>query len=359
MNKFKSYWWKVLGVLLVLYSVYRGTSAKVGPGIVQVTPDLVHANSDFEITVEGYNTHFDHFLVNSAKGNGVGAWLKLDTILVLGRTTILDDNHVKIAFDGFDLKTDTTFTRSATIVLEDDHHGLFLGSQMLRVTVDPDSLASQDVLTSTKNLPYKLDQTYFSFPYRYILYETIRNLNFHVPMWFVMMTLLFISFVFSIRHLNTKKALYDIWANGFAKAGLLFGLMGIATGMFWANYTWGTPWTNDAKLNGAAVGVLMYIAYQILRSSIDDEDMVARVSAVYNIFAYPIFIVLIIVLPRLADFSLHPGAGDSVGFSNYDLNNHLRTVFYPAVLGWIVIGVWVGQLTTRIDRLEKEEEWNS
>ena len=29
----------------------------------------------------------------------------------------------------------------------------------------------------------------FSFPNRSLLYETIRNLNFHVPMWFTMMLL--------------------------------------------------------------------------------------------------------------------------------------------------------------------------
>jgi heme exporter protein C len=102
----------------------------------------------------------------------------------------------------------------------------------------------------------------------------------------------------------------------------------------------------------------MYIAYQILRGSIDDEDKVARISSVYNIFAYPIFIVLIMVLPKIADFSLHPGAGDSVGFSNYDLNDHLRKVFYPAVLGWILTGTWIAQITGRLDLIIKKKEWN-
>ena len=177
-------------------------------------------------------------------------------------------------------------------------------------------------------------------------------------MWFAMISMLLLSFGFSIVYLKTKNAEHDMWANGFAKVGLLFGIMGIATGMFWANYTWGTPWTNDPKLNGAAVAVLMYIAYQILRSSIEDENLVSRISAVYNIFAFPIFIVLIIVLPRLADFSLHPGAGDSVGFNTYDLDNNLRKVFYPAVLGWILVAGWISQLTVRVDKLIKQdEEW--
>ena len=172
-----------------------------------------------------------------------------------------------------------------------------------------------------------------------------------------MMTILLISFVYSIRYLNSEDKRFDVKANAFAKVGLMFGLMGIFTGMFWANYTWGTPWTSDPKLNGAAVAVLMYIAYQILRRSIDDEDKIARISAVYNVLAYPIFIVLIIVLPKMAEFSLHPGSGDSVGFNTYDLNNNLRMIFYPAVLGWILIGIWIGQLTSRVDLISFKRLW--
>ena len=175
-------------------------------------------------------------------------------------------------------------------------------------------------------------------------------------MWFTMITLLLVSFIFSIMHLNSASELHDIWANAFAKAGLLFGFMGITTGMFWANFTWGTPWTNDPKLNGAAVAILMYLAYQILRNSIDDEDKVSRIAAVYNILAYPIFIVLIVVLPKLANFSMHPGSGDSVGFNTYDLNDNLRKVFYPAVVGWILVGTWVAQLTKRIDKISNQVE---
>ena len=356
MQGFRSHWWKALGAILVLYSIYLGTSTEVGPGGVRVTPDNVSANSSFEVQIEGYNTHFkDHY---DPKEGGVHVWYKvLGKLQKAKEVKVVDANHLLARFDGVNLNTDTSFVRSGTIVIEDVHHGMFLGSKMLALHFDKNAEAGLDSLENASVVPQKRDQAYFSFPYRYLLYETIRNLNFHVPMWFTMIVILLISFIYSISHLNTGKRVYDIRANAFAKVGLLFGLMGIATGMFWANYAWGTPWTKDPKLNGAAVGVLMYIAYQILRGSIDDEGKVARISAVYNVLAFPIFIVLIIVLPRLAEFSLHPGAGDSVGFSTYDLNNHLRKVFYPAVLGWILVGAWVSQLTARIDKLINDKEW--
>ena len=43
---------------------------------------------------------------------------------------------------------------------------------------------------------------------------------------------------------------------------------------------------------------------------------------------------LIFILPRLTD-SLHPGSGGNPGFNVYDLNEQLRIVFYPAVIGFI------------------------
>lgn len=353
MKWLRSYGWKLLGVILVAYGIYAGTSAKVGPGIVRVTPSAVEANRDFSITIEGYNTSFG--FPGTEKLNG---WIKTGNgIIACNNISVEDQNHLQMSFNGIDLKSDSALSRSATIILEDQYHGMFLGSEMLRLRFEPNTSGQLDSISDQGVQPQKLDQSFFSFPYRYVLYETIRNLNFHVPMWFVMMTLMLISFIYSILYLRRERREYDIWANAFAKSGLLFGLMGIATGMFWANFTWGTPWTNDPKLNGAAVAVLMYIAYQILRGSIDDEDKVARISAVYNIFAYPLFIVLIIVLPKVADFSLHPGAGDSVAFSQYDLNDNLRKVFYPASLGWILIGVWVSQLTGRVDQLMYKKEW--
>jgi heme exporter protein C len=58
-------------------------------------------------------------------------------------------------------------------------------------------------------------------------------------------------------------------------------------------------------------------------------------------------IVLLFILPRLTD-SLHPGNGGNPGFNKYDMDNQMRMVFYPAVLGWILIGVWVMQIRVRL-----------
>jgi heme exporter protein C len=188
-----------------------------------------------------------------------------------------------------------------------------------------------------------------------ILEQSIRNLYYHVPMWFGMIFLLLASMVFSIKNLSGGQMEHDIKASQYANAAILFGSIGIVTGMIWAKNTWGAYWTNDPKLNGAAIGMLMYLAYTVLRSSIDDEEKRARISAVYNIFCFPIFIVLIFVLPRITD-SLHPGNGGNPGFNSYDLDSRLRMVFYPAVIGWTLIGFWLADLHIRAKLLAHKNE---
>ena len=183
-----------------------------------------------------------------------------------------------------------------------------------------------------------------------ILNETIRVLYFHVPMWFTMIFLLLLSSVNAYKFISTKNIKYDLISYNYAQVGVYFGILGIITGMIWANYTWGTFWTNDPKLNGSAIGLLIYFGYFILRNSIEDESKKAKVSSVYNVFAFSMLIPLIFILPRLTD-SLHPGNGGNPGFNVYDLNSQLRLVFYPAVIGFICLGLWISNIKFKLLKL--------
>ncbi len=185
-----------------------------------------------------------------------------------------------------------------------------------------------------------------------ILHESIRNLYFHVCMWFAMMFILTVSLVYSIKFLMNPKEDFDIIASQCANTGLIFGVLGLITGSLWARYTWGAWWINDPKLNGAAITLLSYFAYTVLRNSMDDEAKRSRVSAVYNIFAYVMLIVFVMIYPRLSD-SLHPGNGGNPGFNQYDLDNHMRMVFYPAVLGWLLLCSWIASVNIRLERIKR------
>ena len=193
----------------------------------------------------------------------------------------------------------------------------------------------------------------FDVPRLNILNETVRALYFHVPMWFGMVLLFVISMYYAVRYLRNPLSEFDRRSVAFANVGLYFGMLGIVTGMIWANFTWGSPWHGDPKQNGAAIALLVYMAYFVLRGSIENNEQKARLSAVYNIFAFAAMIPLLFIIPRLQD-SLHPGSGGNPGFNAYDLDNRMRMVFYPAVMGWLLIGVWIASLRIRYKTLEEK-----
>jgi heme exporter protein C len=188
-------------------------------------------------------------------------------------------------------------------------------------------------------------------PRQAILNETVRNLYFHVTMWFTMIFLLGTSVYHSIQYLRKSDIKSDLISNAYVETGLVFATLGLVTGSLWAKFTWGDWWTNDPKLNSVAIGLLIYLAYGLVRSSMPDEQQKARISNVYNIFAFVIFMILIWILPRMTD-SLHPGNGGNPGFSKYDLDSNMRLVFYPAIIAWTMLGYWIANLRIRIKKIE-------
>jgi heme exporter protein C len=190
-----------------------------------------------------------------------------------------------------------------------------------------------------------------------ILYESIRNLYFHVPMWFSMIVLFSVSVFHSVKYLSSGNGEHDLKAVESVNTGIIFGILGIVTGAIWAKFTWGQAWSFDVKQNFAAIALLLYFAYLVLRNAIDEEQKRAKISAIYNIFAFPMMVVLLFVLPRLSD-SLHPGNGGNPGFNSYDLDQRMRIIFYPACLGWILVGYWIYTLLYRTRILEEKNNNN-
>jgi heme exporter protein C len=192
----------------------------------------------------------------------------------------------------------------------------------------------------------------FPVPRLPILNETIRLNYFHVPMWFTMIFLFSFSVWSSIKYLRSHQLKHDDQAVESAKVGFFFGLLGLLTGMLWANATWGTFWTSDPKLNNTAIGLLIYAAYFVLRGSLDDETQRARLSSVYNIFSFSVLIPLIFVLPRMSD-SLHPGSGDNPTFRLFDTSHNMKLVIYAAITAFILVGWWMTTLCLRLRTLNK------
>ncbi len=186
-----------------------------------------------------------------------------------------------------------------------------------------------------------------------ILNETIRNVFFHVPMWFTMMLLFLISVYYAIRYLVNPKMEHDIKSSQNVNVGLVFGCLGMITGMEWARFTWGDFWSNDPKQLATALSMLIYFAYVVLRNSIQDPEKKAKVTAVFNVFAFALMIPLIWILPRLTE-SLHPGTdGNNPAFGK--MAPELAIVFRPIAVGWFLLGLWITNLAIRIDIIKHKK----
>lgn len=191
-------------------------------------------------------------------------------------------------------------------------------------------------------------------PAKPILNETIRNLYFHVAMWFAMMILFIVSVIYSIKYLRTNNHIFDIYALEYAKAGIVFGSLGVLTGSIWARYTWGAFWSNDPKQLGAVIALLIYLAYLVLRNSMTDMDKRARIGAVYNVFAFAMLFPTIWIIPRMVE-SLHPGGMGNPALDTHDIDARMRVVFWPgAVPGWTLLAVWITTLRVRLQLLTEK-----
>ncbi len=339
-------WWKILGVVLLIYTFFAGMLVPLKPGIVKVAPNSVQTGETVSLEIEGYNSHF-------AAGE-MRAWLKLDNERALAAESIdvLDDRRLTATFRIPAYLPVGQKVQDFAVILDNPVDGASVLPSAVFVTQD--SVDSQRGEAAWVNQPVEHlhDQQGMTFPFRNILSETIRNTYFHVPLWLAMVLIFIGSVIFNIRFLTGLGKENEEKAAALIQIGVLFGLLGLITGAIWAKHTWGAYWNWDPKQNMTAVALLIYLAYFVLRGSFEDEEKRARISAVYSLFAFAALVPLIYVIPRMVD-SLHPGAGGNPAFGSQDLDNTMRLVFYPAVIGWTLLGYWIATLVFRAHRLER------
>jgi heme exporter protein C len=184
--------------------------------------------------------------------------------------------------------------------------------------------------------------------------QTARNFFFHVPLWFGAMLMGYTSVVYSILFLRKQDLKWDIRAHEAAKLMLLFGLLGLATGIVWSRVTWGADkqntdpqawWPWDPKQTSALICVLIYAGYMVLRRSFDDNTQRAKVAGVYNIFAAASIYPLFYVIPRVMG-GQHPNTGTDQSALK-GLSSSQFSIFWLAVLGMICLAIWILDVMVR------------
>ena len=358
----KSMWWKFLCIVLLFWSVTAGFLVPLKDGVVGVSPNNFKTGETVELKVEGYNTQWKN-------NSELKAWLHIDSAFKVAnggkfidtfiaypiasiKTEVVSENLANFTFVVPKYLPTNSKIEQASLFVKNGEKGNSIRPSA--VTISQDSINISEGKLAWSSQIINTNKWRFAFPYRNILYETVRNTFFHVPMWFVMFTLFGCGIVYSIRFLRTRNNIWDIKAQSYTLLGVVFGFLGLFTGAFWANYTWGEPFPMDIKIITTYVALAIYLAYFVLRVSFTDAEQRARISAVYSIFAFASLVPLLYIVPKLAPDSLHPGNGSSPAFGSQDLDNTLRMVFYPASIGWILLGIWIATLLVRVNIIKNK-----
>lgn len=337
-------WWKILGSLLVLGALFIGILTPLRPGFIDLHPTRVKAGSEVTFKLTGYNSNYTSENLPTAL-----LWFDESQIVNAKKVEVLNSRELTTTFQ-IPFNLTNTDQRQFKISVDDPENGFV--TALKKVYIEGGEINPQfakDEWSGTVGEIHDGDHG-FSFPFMPNIYESIRNTFYHVPLWFAMFFLFLLGVIQSIKHLRTNQTDFDLRATSYTSAGVLFGILGLVTGMVWAKYTWGKAWSWDIKQTMTAVLLLIYGAYFVLRSSFEDQEKRARISAIYNIYAFIAIIPLLYVVPRLVD-SLHPGGQGNPAFATGDLDMNARVVFYMAVLGWGMIGFWIARLNYRQIRL--------
>lgn len=320
------------------------------PGILSVSPQNLVSGNEVALHVKTYNAK-----LNTTSSENIRAWLRNDTSYLLAAKSIKieSDDHLIVNFELPDFLPSNDSISYFSLILDAPEMGSFVLPSSIFIKQNSIEVQKGVEAWSESKLENLSDYKGLGIPFRNILQETLRNTYFHVSLWFSMFILYLVSVIYSIKFLRKKKPFQDYVASSLVEVGTLYGILGLVTGSIWAKNTWGTFWTTDVKLNMAAISMLIYAAYLVLRTSINDEDRRAIIASAYNIFAFFIIIPLIFVIPRLTD-SLHPGNGGNPGFGGDDMDNTIRLVFYPAIIGFTLLALWMAEIRIRLKVLKEK-----
>ncbi|MFM9848976.1 MAG: heme ABC transporter permease [Hyphomicrobiaceae bacterium] len=110
--------------------------------------------------------------------------------------------------------------------------------------------------------------------------HTVKIMFVHVPSaWLAMMAYGFVA-LSSFGLLVFRHPLADVSAKAAAPLGAAFTLLALVTGSLWGKPGWGTYWVWDARLTSVLILFFLYLGLIALRSSIEDEALAGRLTAV-------------------------------------------------------------------------------
>jgi heme exporter protein C len=132
----------------------------------------------------------------------------------------------------------------------------------------------------------------FTAPPDYQQGHTAKIMFVHVPCAWLSMFVYVLIAASSFGLLVFRHPLADVSAKAAAPIGAAFTLLALVTGSLWGKPMWGAFWVWDPRLTSVLVLFLLYLGLIALRSSMEDEALAAKLTAVLSLVGIAILPVI-------------------------------------------------------------------
>jgi len=220
----------------------------------------------------------------------------------------------------------------------------------------PRLLTVMDTLTMIM-LVIAMGMVFFYAPTEAVMGNVQKVFYFHVASAWVGMLSFLVAAIAGIAYLRSADHKCDRVGLASVEVGIAFMLIAIVTGSIWARPIWNTWWTWDPRLTTVTVMELIYLAYLMLRSGIEDPDRRARFGAVYAIIG-ALSVPLTFFSARLYR-TIHPiviGSGDPSAQGAFDMTPKMLQTFLFSLATFTFIFVSLLWHRVRLAKLSEKVE---
>lgn len=185
--------------------------------------------------------------------------------------------------------------------------------------------------------------------------EAQRIFYFHLSSAWIGFGMWLVTAYCGIRYLKTRDMQWDRRAHAAAEIGVMFIVLVLLSGMLWGRPTWNAWWTWDFKLTLSALQFLMYVAYLMLRSGIENQEQRARFASVYGIVG-ALTVPLNFLVSRVLQ-SIHPAVfGPSVNAAqqgDFGVSADRTIILIFCLAAFTVLAIFL--FRARVALLERED----
>lgn len=187
-------------------------------------------------------------------------------------------------------------------------------------------------------------------PYIPALGNRARILYFHVPMSWTAVLAFVMSMVYGIKYIRKRNMLDDYKSSSAASLGLLYTILATVTGSLWAKFNWGSFWNWDPRQTSIFLLLLVYCAYFVLRSAIENTEQRAKLSSVYAILAAVTMPFFVFIMPRIVE-TLHPDPIINTQ-GKINMNTNMLIIFLSSLVSFTLLFLWMFNQKVRIAKLQ-------